>query len=1024
MCAFASDNPPLKTPNPSIFQLQHTSWKERDGAPSSINDIAQAPDGSLWLGSGEGLYHFDGFSFERVHSIDGKDSPAPMEVYVLYARSNGDLWIGTSYHGTILLRNGEAKHLPDFEGVSPNTTVFSLDGDLDGNIWAGTAVGVQRFDGSQWHSIGKLWGLPAKVRFGIYSDTAGTVWAESYSGGSALFKLKRGSHRFERVAIAAYALAEVQSPSGETWISTHSGVCLLVAPRSAPGPRCAIHNDRSTSPPLSTYYMLNFDRRGNLWMRPSKDTGIERMNVDVLRHLRAGQPQEKVESFTERDGLTSNNVRCIFRDRRDGSTWLGTEHGLDHFRDPSFLPEDPNPSGVDFGVQPQRDGRVWISSMGSGLSISSPDGKARPIALDGAEVGGLFPAQHGGLWFTTIMPMRIGALDSGKMTSLPLTPELQGQVGVQSIVEDSRGALWVSFIPYGLAKWENGRWIKNGGLTGLPDAWVVILSLSPDGRIWAGYFNGEAAVIDGTSVQRFAVKDGLNIGPVSAILSEESDCWLAGVNGLVRFDGQRFQLLSEASNRPFTGITGIVKARSGDLWLNAWDGVRHIPAAELARAEKDPGFAVHSDLYDRSDGLPGVPQRIRPFPTAVLGTDGRIWIGLHSGVVSVDPQDPSLVHPAPPVSIVRTIADGKNFDSSAIRLAPRTKNLEIDYTAVSLNRASRVRFRYKLEGMDTAWQNVGTRRQALYNSLPPGNYQFHVSASNGDDLWNEAGATMNIVIPPAFNQTTWFRMLCAVAFVVLLWGLYEMRLHQIRRQFNIGLEARINERTRIARELHDTLLQRLHGLMFEFQAARNMLQKSPHEALLTLDDALMGTEQAITESQEAIEDLRDDSDAGLDIAQRLRETGEELVAAHGADKDSPTFGLTVEGQRRNLVPIIREGVYRIACEVVRNAFRHAQAHRIEVEILYSDDQFRARVRDDGKGMDPEVLEKGGRAGHWGLPGIRERAQQMGAKVDIWSEVGAGTEVQLAVDASVAYEKTPERSRFRLFRGRQSHEHRS
>ena len=262
-------------------------------------------------------------------------------------------------------------------------------------------------------------------------------------------------------------------------------------------------------------------------------------------------------------------------------------------------------------------------------------------------------------------------------------------------------------------------------------------------------------------------------------------------------------------------------------------------------------------------------------------------------------------------------------------------------------------------------------------------------------------------------------VLSMAAFLLVVGGLHRLRLRQVERQVNIRIEERVNERTRIARDLHDTLLQRLHGLMFEFQGARNMFQKSPQEAMGTLDEAIVGTERAITESQEVIEDLRATVVADSDIAQLLRRTCEELVAARAADPDSPTLGLTVEGERRNLVPIIREGVYRISREMVRNAFRHAQAHRIEAEILYGDRQFRVRVRDDGKGIDPQVLEKGGRAGHWGLPGIRERAEQMGAKLDFWSEVGAGTEVQLAVAASVAYEKKPERSRFRLFRGRQS-----
>jgi signal transduction histidine kinase len=244
-----------------------------------------------------------------------------------------------------------------------------------------------------------------------------------------------------------------------------------------------------------------------------------------------------------------------------------------------------------------------------------------------------------------------------------------------------------------------------------------------------------------------------------------------------------------------------------------------------------------------------------------------------------------------------------------------------------------------------------------------------------------------------------------------------------RRIVELRLEERVRERTRIARELHDTLLQSLHGLMFEFQAARNMFQKRPEEALQALDGALMGTERAITESQDAIENLRETTTAEDDLAQLIKVTGEDLAASRHSDHDSPTFALTVEGQQRGLTPVIRDEICRIAREVLRNAFRHAQARRIEAEILYEEDQLRLRVRDDGKGMDPQVLKEGGRPGHWGLPGVRERAQQIGAKLDVWSEAGAGTEVQLAVAASVAYRKTSGRSGFRVLQRTGNHGHR-
>jgi len=1008
-CAFVQNARAADIPNPSLFQLQHTSWTERDGAPPRIIGIAQAPDGSLWLGSGEGLYRFDGFTFERVRSIDG-DSQAPTEIYSLLATSNGDLWIGTTLDGVILLRNGKVRRFPEFDGLPLHTTVYSLTKDLDGAIFAGTAMGLQRFDGSRWHKIGKAWGVPEMVRYSLHLDSDGTLWAAAFKYG--LFRLRRGSSQFEHVpGMDSTEGFFDQSPSGEYWASTKSGICPLTEAQQ--GTSCqhwALRYNRSISSPAPPYGFLTFDRRGNLWMRPWKGGGVERLDAAAFRDaVRPGHPQRKPELFTKRDGLTSDAVWSIFQDHRNGSIWVGTEHGLDHFRESAFLPALPTPGASNFGIQPQNGGRTWIGSVErpAGLWIASPEGKTKPvITTTDFAIDSLYDTRRGTLWFATDTPVRIASirddLSTRRITSLPLTPELQTQVAVQSIVEDIYGGVWVSFIPYGLAKWEDGHWIRNGGLTGLPDAWVVILSTGADGKIWAGYMNGEVAAIDGRSVRRYTAKDGLNIGPVAAILCGQSDCWMAGPNGLVRFDGQHFHILPEANNRPLLGITGIAMAGNGDLWLNGWDGIRRVSAAELRQAEKNPAYAVHSDLYDLTDGLPSVPQRIRPFPTAVSAPDGRIWFGLRSGVVSVDPRDPNLSSPVPPVSIVRAIADGKAFDATTnAKLSARTRNFEIDYTAVSLNRANRIHFRYKLEGIDTGWQNAGTRRQAFYNDLPPGSYRFMVSASNGDNLWNEAGAIMKIEVLPAFNQTTWFRAACVTAFFGLLWVLYRYRLYQIRHEFAARLEERVGERTRIARDFHDTLLQSFQGLLFRFQAVREMHRTRPNDIERILESALDEAAQAITEGREAVQGLRASMVESNDLAVAIKILEGEFTAECG-DRSAVGFKVEVEGASRPLHPIVRDEVHRIASEALRNAFRHAAANEIEVELHYDERQFVLKVRDDGKGIDPAFLTTQGRQGHFGIHGMRERAKLIGGKLTVWSAPGSGTEVELRVRAAHAY----------------------
>jgi signal transduction histidine kinase len=365
--------------------------------------------------------------------------------------------------------------------------------------------------------------------------------------------------------------------------------------------------------------------------------------------------------------------------------------------------------------------------------------------------------------------------------------------------------------------------------------------------------------------------------------------------------------------------------------------------------------------------------------------------------VSVDPEDPGLSSPVPSVSIVRTVADGQIFDGTDAKLAAGTKNLEIDYSAVSLNRASRVRFRYKLEPVDAGWRDAGSRRQAFYNNLSPAKYRFVVSASNGDNLWNEAGAAMNLEVPPAFNQTASFRALCAVVFFALLWALYRYRLYQIRHEFDARLEVQVGERTRIARELHDTLLQSFQGLLLHLQVVSDLFAMCPQEGKKKLDSAIDQAAEAIREGRDAVQDLRSSVAVTNDLALALNRLGQQLAADKtGHNTSVPAFHVEVEGAPRDLHPVVRDEVYRIAGEALRNAFRHADAKHIELEIRCTKLQLRLRLRDDGIGIDPKLLTDDGREGHYGLRGMRERARLLRGKLTVWSERGSGTEVELII----------------------------
>jgi signal transduction histidine kinase len=387
-----------------------------------------------------------------------------------------------------------------------------------------------------------------------------------------------------------------------------------------------------------------------------------------------------------------------------------------------------------------------------------------------------------------------------------------------------------------------------------------------------------------------------------------------------------------------------------------------------------------------------------------------LWFATDNGLVRIDPAHIAKNLIPPPVAIVsissaRERADGKKRAVSDLTFAPGTRQVEIDYAALSLSVPERVQFQYRLDSVDPEWQIVGNRRQAFYTNLRPGNYRFRVIACNSDGVWNEQGATLDFRVEPAWYQTIWFRISCAGAFALLLWALYQLRLHRLAQQFNIRLEERVGERTRIARDLHDTLLQSFHGLLLSFQTVYDLLPTRPTEAKESLGSVIDEAAKAITEGRDAVQGLRSSTVETNDLAAAIRAIGEEL-SVDGTVQNTAAFQVEVEGAPRNLHPILRDEIYRIAGEALRNAFRHAQARQIEVELRYDETQFRLRIRDDGKGIAPKILIRDGRAGHYGLSGMRERAMLIGGKLTVWSEQDSGTEVELSVPATSAYATSP------------------
>jgi len=475
--------------------------------------------------------------------------------------------------------------------------------------------------------------------------------------------------------------------------------------------------------------------------------------------------------------------------------------------------------------------------------------------------------------------------------------------------------------------------------------------------------------------------------------------------GLSRLKNGRITTLTSRNGLPCDLVHWAIEDDDHSLWVFTACGLARIGRSELDTWVGNPGRTIQMTVFDNSDGV-----RIRAdafstySPRVTKASDGKLWFIGPGGVSVVDPRHIPFNKLPPPVHIEQITADRKTYDASSnLRLPPLVRDLEIDYTALSLVAPEKNRFRVKLEGRDRDWQDAGNRRQAFYNDLPPRNYRFRVMASNNSGAWNEAGASFDFSIAPAYYQTPWFRISCAAAFLALLWGLYRYRLHQVAREFNVRLEERVSERTRLARDLHDTLLQSFHGLMLHFQAVSRLLPEG--KAKEQLEKTMERADHAIAEGRSAVYDLRSSATLTNELAEAVNAVADELSKGNDA-----AFKLMVEGATRELHPIIRDEIYRISREALSNAFKHAHASHIEAEISYGDQAFRLRIRDDGQGIPEEFLDQG-RPGHFGLPGMRERAKQVGAELTVWSALGAGTEIELSLAGKTAYATSPQRSRF-------------
>jgi signal transduction histidine kinase len=632
------------------------------------------------------------------------------------------------------------------------------------------------------------------------------------------------------------------------------------------------------------------------------------------------------------------------------------------------------------------------------------------------KVESLFQDDRGRIWVST--PRGVAWFEKGRFVPVSAVPD---EPFVTSIAGDIAGNLWISHTVAGLFHLSRGSFVERipWARLGRTDHATALLPDPLQGGLWLGFVQGGVAYFkDGRVRASYAAADGLGEGLVSGLqLDPDGTLWAATEGGLSRVKNGRITTLTSKNGLPCDAAHWVMEDDTHSFWLYMACGLVRIARPELDKWTTDPRRTIQTTVFDSSDGVRSHSAYSGDSPRVAKSADGKLWFLPFDGVSVIDPHHLPFNKLPPPVHIEQVTADRRTWEASShLRLPPLVRDLEIDYTALSLVAPEKVLFRVKLEDRDRDWKDVGTRRQAFYNNLAPGNYRFRVAACNNSGVWNEAGAYLDFSIAPAYYQTLWFRASSIAAFFVSLWALDRFRLHEVAQEFNLRLEERASERTRIARELHDTLLQSFQGLLLRFQAAVNLLPERPVEARQRFENAIDQAAQAIIEGRDAVQQLRSSTVVTNDLAPALKSLGEEL-AAYETNRNFVASFVVVENTPRSLRPIYRDEICRIAGEALRNAFRHAQARRIEVEIDYGERRLQVRIRDDGKGIDPKVLNEQGRAGHWGLPGMRERAKRMGGNLDVWNRPDSGTEVELRIPATIAYAASPARRRFRLFAGK-------
>ena len=938
-------------------------WASEKGLPpGDVFAVNQDAEGYLWLGTPTGLLRFDGSHFVAWSSINDKEPLPSGPVHALVSGHDGSLWVGLGGGGGIVhIVKGHLTRFGPEQGAPPGVT--ALLEDRQGVMWAAARRGLFRFVDGRWALVGE--GAPAAEAFSLFEDRNGTLWAGTGAG-----VYRRARNTFELVNADKNVQSLAEDATGAIWVTDSNNVIRRLADARAPRPAPSVRL------PTSGWRLLG-DRRGQVWVA-AFGGGLMRLG-DTSRSAPA------IERFPYESRL-AGSPRSLYEDR-DGNVWVGMRGGLLRLSEASFDSTVALEGLTHDGVRTTAagaDGSVWVAT---GHSLNRFDRGQRTV-YDLSQTTAMHSDRHGVMWVATTPG--VGRMLNGRFVPEPISPTVQDS-RVMAITTDSSDTLWMCSALKGVMAWDGHSLSRFEQQADVYNRTCVAMLTDSRDRVWVGFQRGGVAVEERGTFQVFGEREGVAPGPVMGFVEDRSGgVWVVTSGGVSRYLNGRFTSITRANGPLVDLVPVMVEDEEGYIWVgvNSGVGVIRFHPRELDRVASNPSHHIEYALYDETDGLQQAPLTWQSGVGAVRARDGHLWLTSGTGIAVIDPRRLPHSRRPPPPRVEAIAADGRTLSpESGLTLPSRTSTLRIEYGTVSLSSASKLRYRYQLEGYDGDWVYAGQRRDVTYANLPPNNYRFRVSTTH-DGQWTEAGAWGFAVAPP-FYRTPSFVTVVALGLTLLLALAWWVRMRALRQRYALVFA----ERARVSREIHDTLLQSLAALGVEIEAIASQLEPTQSSARDELRRLRRQVGHSLRDARESILELRREGLTSPDVVNSLREVAERTERIYGVH-----VAIAVSGKRPSQCSSdVDLQLFRIGQEAITNAIRHGHATEVRVVVNYEKDRVRLSVCDNGCGFTPDEDRPAREAGgHLGLQTMRERAARISGRLEIVSSPGAGTTVETLI----------------------------